>query len=147
MRKWWLKSFEDLSKKELYNLLQLRAEVFVVEQNCPYQDLDGKDLEALHLCCQENDTVIAYSRILDRDISYPGHSSIGRVIVKTSHRQQDIGRELMRRSITGCRENYPHPIKISAQCYLEKFYREFGFQPVGASYLEDDIPHIAMILE
>ncbi|HKK88538.1 MAG TPA: GNAT family N-acetyltransferase [Saprospiraceae bacterium] len=147
MRKWWLKSFEDLGTKELYNLLQLRAEVFVVEQNCPYQDLDGKDLQALHLCCQENDSIIAYSRILDKGISYPGHASIGRVIVKERHRKHNLGRELMRRSIDSCRENYSGPIKISAQCYLENFYRAFGFEPLGASYLEDDIPHIAMTLE
>ncbi len=147
MRKWWLKAFENLSTNELYNVLQLRAEVFVVEQNCPYQDLDGKDIGGLHLCCVENNCIIAYSRILDRGISYPYFTSIGRVIVKASHRQRDLGHELMRKSIASCKENYRGPIKISAQCYLKTFYRSHGFEPIGESYLEDDIPHIAMILK
>lgn len=147
MRKWRLKSFQELTVDELYNVLQLRAEVFVVEQNCPYQDLDGKDRDALHLCLLENEMLIAYSRILAQGLSYKNYSSIGRVIVKDTHRQLDLGRALMQKSIDCCKRNYPGSIKISAQCYLEKFYRSFGFRTVGDSYLEDDIPHIAMILD
>lgn len=138
--------FEELTTQQLYQILRLRQEVFVVEQNCPYLDVDGKDLNAFHILMYHNDILIAYARLLSKGISYPEHASIGRVINKSDYRGKGIGKLLMEYSIKKMHLLYPgQPIKISAQTYLDKFYSKLGFEKVGSGYLEDDIPHQAMV--
>lgn len=139
-----LSTFEQLSNKELYAIMQLRSEVFVVEQNCAYQDLDGKDIDTLHLSAWENDEIIAYARILKPGLSYK-ESAIGRVVVSPKHRGKGYGIELMNKAINVCLNEFnTNVIIISAQKYLEKFYTDLGFVSEGEGYLEDDIPHIKM---
>lgn len=146
MYNWQLISFQNLSTEQLYKILTLRAEVFVVEQNCAYQDADGKDLLAHHLCCFKNNELVAYARLLPPGVSYQ-ESSIGRVLSKFTDRRTGIGRELMKNAISNCIKLYPGvPIRIGAQLYLKKFYESFDFQQVTETYLEDGIPHIEMIL-
>lgn len=145
--KFRFKHFEELTTLELYKILQLRSEVFVVEQNCVYQDIDDKDTVGHHLMCFKNEELLAYARVLKPGISYTDYSSIGRVCAKQTHRQLGLGKELMLQAILHCQELYPEAkIKISAQSYLLKFYTELGFEAIGEEYLEDDIPHRAMIL-
>jgi ElaA protein len=140
-----VKSFEVLTKKELYNLLQLRSEVFVVEQDCVYQDIDGKDQKALHVLGFKDDKLIAYTRIF-KPGDYFTEASIGRVVVTKNERQFKYGYDIMKASINAIKTHYNEGlIKISAQCYLKQFYTNLGFKAVGEEYLEDDIPHIAMI--
>ncbi len=141
--------FAQLSLQQLYELLALRQEVFVVEQDCPYLDADGKDEPAHHLLGYNTQgQLIAYARLLPPGISYPEYASIGRVITAMPARRTGAGKALMRESLQWCRQLYGAvPVKISAQVYLLKFYRSFGFQEVGEEYLEDDIPHIAMVRE
>ncbi|MGA1225841.1 MAG: GNAT family N-acetyltransferase [Tamlana sp.] len=140
-----VKSFEVLTKKELYNLLQLRSEVFVVEQDCVYQDIDGKDQKALHVLGFKDDKLIAYTRIF-KPGDYFTEASIGRVVVTKNERQFKYGYDIMKASINAIKTHYNEDlIKISAQCYLKQFYTNLGFKAVGEEYLEDDIPHIAMI--
>jgi ElaA protein len=142
---WILKAFEDLTPIELYKILQLRNEVFIVEQNCPYQDMDNKDLKAFHLMGMHNNRLIAYSRLLSPGISY-SESSIGRVVSSPSFRKTGIGKELMEENIKRIRELFhTDTIRIGAQQYLQKFYESFGFFQEGPSYLEDNIPHIIML--
>lgn len=142
-----VKSYQELSKEELYALLQLRAEVFVVEQDCVYQDLDGKDGKALHVLGFKGDTLIAYTRLFPPG-AYFEQASIGRVVVQEKERAHKYGYDLMKRSIAAVEENYnTTSIKISAQTYLKRFYNNLGFQEVGEGYLEDGIPHIGMIKE
>ena len=142
-----IKSFKDLSAEEIYRLLQLRSEVFVVEQNCVYLDPDGRDLIAYHTLMYEQDELLGYARILPP--SSPNHSpSIGRVVVDKKHRGSKFGHELMnyciRQSIHLFRSK---EIVISAQAYLIRFYSSLGFIVKGESYLEDNIPHIKMCYE
>jgi len=127
--------------------MRLRQEVFVVEQNCPYLDADGKDQASYHLLGFGPDReVLAYTRILPKGISYPEYCCIGRVATAKKARGIGAGKEIMLQSIKLCKEVFPEQkIKISAQTYLDKFYTELGFQYTGDSYLEDDIPHQAMI--
>jgi|SRR5690606_18199880 len=141
---WQIKRFNELSPDELYQIMALRLEVFVVEQNCVYQDADGKDHEALHLFASENGSITAYCRIFGPGI-YFEDSSIGRVIVKESFRGSGLGHELMKRAIQIIKSRFGNGIRISAQEYLLEFYRSHGFEPVGEGYLEDGIPHIAMV--
>lgn len=142
-----IKSFQDLTTAELYAILQLRTEVFVVEQNCVYQDMDGKDSKALHIIGKNKDEIIAYTRIF-RPGDYMNQACIGRVVVKKSERQGGFGKEIMLASIKAVKDKFKETtIHISAQTYLQKFYRELGFIAVGETYLEDDIPHILMIKE
>jgi len=142
-----IKSYQELTKEELYNLLQLRSEVFVVEQDCIYQDIDGKDQKALHVLGYKNNQIIAYTRLFDSG-DYFDTPSIGRVVVKQAERKFKFGHELMKVSINAIKDNYQDKvITISAQLYLQKFYESHGFIVVGEQYLEDDIPHIRMILE
>jgi ElaA protein len=141
------KQFDQLTLDELYLLLQLRSEVFVVEQNCVYQDIDDKDRHGFHLLGYLDMHLVAYSRILPLGVSYLDYCSIGRVCTKQTHRQLGLGKSLMQKAIQHCHELYPDTkIKISAQSYLLKFYTEIGFEAIGEEYLEDDIPHQAMIL-
>ncbi len=144
-----VKRFSDLSLDELYALLALRQEIFIVEQNCPYLDADGKDQSAFHvLAFSEQGELAAYTRLLSKGISYPEYCSIGRVICKKTFRQTGLGKEIMQHSIKSCTQLFPNQvIKISAQVYLDRFYKSLGFKPIGEEYLEDDIPHQAMIYQ
>lgn len=141
----YIKTFNELSKKELYYILLLRSEVFVVEQDCVYQDIDGKDEKALHILGIKNDTIVAYTRCF-KPGDYFKEASIGRVVVKKSQRKLKYGNDIMSASIEAIEHHYNTAIiKLSAQCYLDKFYINMGFKPIGEEYLEDGIPHIAMI--
>jgi ElaA protein len=144
---WTVKKFEELTINELYDLLALRAEVFVVEQNCVYQDVDGKDTKALHVLGKENNNLVAYTRIF-KPGDYFKEASIGRVVVSPNVRGRKLGYDLMKQSIEAVKTYFQTTnIHISAQCYLMDFYKNLGFEPRGESYLEDDIPHIAMFLD
>lgn len=139
------KSFSKLSTKELYDILQLRAEVFVVEQNCVYQDIDGKDEKALHVIGFKKDKIVAYCRIF-KPGDYFEKASIGRVVVAQKERKFGYGHIIFQHSMDAVETHFKETsIKISAQLYLKKFYESHGFVQVGEGYLEDDIPHIAMI--
>ena len=139
--------YQDLGQERLYEILKLRLEVFVVEQKCAYQDLDNKDEKALHLVGEENNKIIAYTRIF-RKGDFFKNSSIGRVMVKKEYRNKDYGRIIMRRSIEKLKEDpKEEKIELSAQKYLLKFYSELGFEKKGEEYLEDNIPHVKMILK
>ncbi|APY10961.1 GNAT family N-acetyltransferase [Seonamhaeicola sp. S2-3] len=139
------KTFSQLTTQELYSLLQLRSEVFVVEQDCVYQDIDGKDQKALHILGYNNDILVAYTRIF-KPGDYFDKASIGRVVVAKNKRQFKYGNAIMEASIKAIKTYFNEStIKISAQCYLKRFYNNLGFKEVGAEYLEDNIPHIAMI--
>ncbi len=140
-----VKNFEELTVFELYDLLQLRSEVFVVEQDCVYQDLDGKDSKALHLIGKKEGKVVAYTRCFGPGI-YFEEASIGRVVVESEQRKYGYGHHIMQASIKAIKTHYnAEIIKISAQTYLRKFYESQDFKQVGEGYLEDGIPHIAMI--
>lgn len=147
MLKYQCLPFNELSNNQLYDLLQLRQDVFVVEQNCPYLDADGKDQNSYHVLGYDNHYKLqAYTRLVPKGISYTNYSSIGRVITSSSIRGKNQGKPLMNFSIAKCLDIWPtDSIKISAQTYIVKFYRSLGFEEVGEEYLEDDIPHIAMI--
>lgn len=139
-----IKLFSKLSTIELYNLLQLRAEVFVVEQNCVYQDIDGKDEKAIHVLGYSNGDLVAYSRLFNKGY-YFDEASIGRVVVRPKYRDKKFGHDLMRISIEAIKENFNETaITISAQEYLKKFYESHGFIQTSEMYLEDNIPHIQM---
>jgi ElaA protein len=140
-----IKRFNELSASELYQLLQLRSEVFVVEQNCVYQDIDGKDEKALHLLGKIDNKVVAYSRIF-KVKDYFDNASIGRVAIAEKFRAQKWGHQLMQEAISGIENNFGiQSITISAQLYLKKFYESHGFVQIGKTYLEDGIPHIEML--
>lgn len=140
-----VKSFNQLTLEELYYLLQLRSEVFVVEQDCVYQDVDGKDQNALHVIGKKENTIVAYTRIF-KPGDYFKEASIGRVVVSKKFRHLSHGYELMVASVKAVETSFnTSEIKLSAQKYLEKFYNNLGFKTIGESYLEDGIPHIAMI--
>ncbi|RAV29351.1 GNAT family N-acetyltransferase [Sinomicrobium soli] len=140
-----VKSFDELSLRELYDILRLRSEVFVVEQDCVYQDIDGRDSGALHLIGKKGDEVVAYTRIF-RPGMYFEEASIGRVVVKGNYRQYGYGHDIIKASITAIANHFSEKrIRISAQEYLVRFYEKHGFEQEGEGYLEDGIPHIAMI--
>jgi ElaA protein len=144
MVNWLIKRFDELSLDELYNILQLRSEVFIVEQNCVYNDPDGKDQSAWHLMAIEDGKLVAYTRILSPGVAYH-HPAIGRVVTSSSKRRSGLGRELMKRSIEACEKLFGKTsITLSAQVYLQSFYESLGFIVVGEEYLEDGIPHIKM---
>ena len=139
--------YNELTTNQLYSILKLRAEVFVVEQNCAYQDLDNKDNKALHLIGEINNEIIAYTRIFKKG-DYFTNSSIGRVLVKKEFRKKELGKVIMEKSIEIIKKNTKEEkIEISAQKYLAKFYKDLGFKKTGKEYLEDNIPHIKMILK
>ena len=139
------KKFSELTLNELYEILQLRSEVFVVEQNCVYQDIDFKDEKALHVFGQKNDKIIAYTRIF-KPGDYFNEASIGRVVVVENEREHGYGHIIMNYSIEAIHSFFDEKvIKISAQKYLKEFYESHEFIQVGEEYLEDDIPHIAMV--
>ncbi|MDT0553632.1 GNAT family N-acetyltransferase [Urechidicola vernalis] len=140
-----IKSFDELTTSELYKIIQIRTEIFVVEQDCVYQDLDFKDQKALHLFFTKNEEIIAYTRLF-KPGDYFTEASIGRVVVRESARKDGLGHILMKASISAIEAHFnTKNIKIGAQTYLEKFYESHGFKQVGEGYLEDGIPHIHMV--
>ncbi|MGA8137514.1 MAG: GNAT family N-acetyltransferase [Pseudomonas gingeri] len=143
---WLCKHHGDLSKEQLYSILQLRTEVFVVEQKCPYQEVDGRDLEGdtCHLMAWRDDRLVAYLRLLDPE-SQGGDVVIGRVVIAPEARGQGLGHELMAQALKQAGKLWPQvPIYLSAQAHLQAYYGSYGFEVVGEVYLEDDIPHIGM---
>ncbi len=146
---WQLKLFSQLSTMQLYQLLKLRVDVFVVEQKCPYPELDGKDhlQDVYHLLGYQGDTLIACARLLPKGVSYPS-VSIGRVAIAKGHRGGGLGHLLVQEALGACDQLWPkESIEIGAQEHLSKFYQQHGFIATSAMYLEDDIPHIDMKLE
>ena len=142
---WKVKSFDQLNTAELYALLKVRQEVFVVEQNCPYLDADDYDQKALHLWGEFKGEIVAYCRIFAPAIKYD-EASIGRVLSNNNYRGHNLGRILMRNATATIESRFrTKNVRISAQDYLLKFYGEFGFEDTGKKYLEDDIPHTEMI--
>tara|TARA_B100000768_G_C11284793_1_gene381640 strand:+ start:14077 stop:14532 length:456 start_codon:yes stop_codon:yes gene_type:complete len=139
-----VKKFSELSLDDLYKIIQLRIDVFVVEQDCPYSDLDDKDQNATHLYYEtEEGEIIGYIRILDKGVSYK-EIAIGRVIIKESCRKYKLGHQLMQDGIDYIRSLGETEIRISAQEHLREFYERLGFEKMGGMYLEDNIPHIQM---
>ncbi len=146
--KWILKKYNELTLEEFHNILQLRINVFVVEQNCPYPELDGKDKIAYHFyaVADENSSqILAYTRLF-KPGDYYQQAAIGRVVVQPEYRNTGLGHQLIQRSIQQAEKIFhTTEIKIGAQTYLEKFYKSHGFNKVGEEYIEDGIPHIYMI--
>ncbi|WP_434766977.1 GNAT family N-acetyltransferase [Pseudomonas triticicola] len=143
---WICKHHSDLGKEQLYALLKLRSEVFVVEQKCAYPDLDGQDLEGdtYHLMGWEEDQLMAYLRLLDPE-SQGGDVVIGRVITAPAGRGKGLGHAMMEQALKQAQKHWPQvPIYLSAQAHLQGYYGKYGFVAVGEEYLEDDIPHIGM---
>ncbi len=144
---WTYKPYETLTLQELYAVLKLRVDVFVVEQNCAYPELDGKDHLALHLIGTVGREIVAYARIFPPEVLYPGMASIGRVVIKDTHRGQDRGHALMEEGIHRIRQDYDDvTIRISAQSYLRSFYEQQGFKAISEEYLWDGIVHLDMDL-
>ena len=140
-----IKTFNQLTLQELYEILKLRSEVFVVEQNCPYQDIDSKDEKALHIIGKIEEQVIGYTRCFGPGL-YFEEAAIGRVVIREKFRKFGYGSKIMKVSMEAINKRYATDlIKLSAQTYLIKFYESLGFKTIGESYLEDGIPHIAMI--
>ncbi|MDN3723067.1 GNAT family N-acetyltransferase [Aequorivita sp. SDUM287046] len=140
-----VKNFEELSTTELYEVLQLRAEIFVMEQDCVYQDIDGKDERAIHIMGWEDGNLVAYARCF-RAGDYFDEASIGRVLVRENYRKLGYGHKITKASIEAIESIFKaEKIKISAQIYLVIFYESHGFKTIGDRYMEDGIPHIAMI--
>lgn len=140
-----VKKFSELKLTELYDILQLRSEVFVVEQDCVYQDIDGKDVEALHVIGYKEKRIVAYTRCFKPGY-YFDEAAIGRVVVQHSERKFGYGHEIMKASAKAILDHYhTGKIKLSAQQYLIRFYESHGYRTTGEGYLEDGIPHIAMI--
>lgn len=142
---WQTALFNELSQLQLYAALRLRQQVFAIEQDSLYLDLDNKDQQAVHMLCWEGDELLAYQRCLTPGVSYP-ESSIGRIVVAAQARGRQLGLELVQRGIAHNLERWPqHGIRISAQAYLERFYTDLGFEVRGDVYAEDGIPHIQML--
>ena len=140
-----IKKFSELSTEEIYNILKLRSEVFVVEQNCVYQDIDEKDKKATHLFIEKNNEIIAYTRIFKKGDYYEENPSIGRVVVSKKERGKKLGKEIMLNSIKFIKKELEgRKIELSAQKYLDKFYKDLDFYSEGEDYLEDGIPHQRM---
>jgi ElaA protein len=140
-----LKHFTQLNTTELYDLLQLRSEVFVVEQDCVYQDIDGKDEKALHILGYKNKKLVAYTRVF-KPGDYFEAASIGRVVVAVNERKHKFGYDIMNAAMEAVKKQFnTNKITISAQTYLKRFYNKLGFFETGEPYLEDGIPHIKMI--
>lgn len=143
---WVWSSFEELNIYQLYEALRLRESIFIVEQDVPYIDIDGKDKHCIHLMGYVAHEMVAYMRIVPLDLFEAGYFSLGRVVVRPDLRGTGIGREMVRTGIAYLDKiRDGHPIKISSQLYLKKFYASFGFVAQGEPYLEDRIPHIAMV--
>lgn len=144
---WVLKKFDDLTPHELYAILRLRNEVFVVEQTCAFQDADNNDQGSYHLMGFDNDTLVAYTRLVPPGLTYE-QASIGRVVTAPAVRRYGVGKKLMQQSIDTLYKLFGNrAIKIGAQLYLKSFYESFGFIQAGNMYLEDGIEHIHMLKE
>lgn len=143
------KDFNSLDTQELYDLLKLRSAVFVVEQDCVYLDMDDLDQQAVHLLgCNTDEKLVAYARILPKDIPYTGYCSIGRIISSSELRGKGLGKEIMEKCLDFCWNRHQGtPIKIMAQYYLLEFYQSFGFTALGEKFPEDGIWHINMVRE
>lgn len=140
-----IKKFNELSNDELYSILKLRSEVFVVEQQCVYEDCDGKDKRSYHLFSKEDNEIILYLRILEKNVSYD-EISIGRVLVSKNCRGKGLGKQMLGSAIEFIENSLNEKVvRISAQKYLLKFYSDLRFVKVSDMYLEDDIPHIEML--
>ena len=147
MLQWSCKPFNELTLDELYAILRLRSEVFVVEQKCIFLDADGKDQASLHLMGWESGSLAAYCRLLPPGLSY-SDASIGRVITSLAARRTGAGKQMMPRAIQICKDRFQNAsIRISAQAYLIPFYSSFGFEQVSEIYLEDDQDHAEMLLQ
>ncbi|WP_164682240.1 GNAT family N-acetyltransferase [Streptococcus hyointestinalis] len=139
---WTIKPFEELTTKELFDIYYLRTAVFVVEQECYYQEVDEADLKSFHVCLTKDSELVAYCRLI------PDQESIhlGRVVVPKAHRKDGYGRDLVQTALDYCKEHFPNlPVHAQAQSYLQNFYASFGFEPISDVYLEDGIPHLDMI--
>lgn len=145
---WTCKKFDELSAAELYTILKLRSEVFVVEQNCVYPDIDGKDMQSYHVCGWLNgELLVAYARLLPPGLAFE-EASIGRVVSSPAHRKDGYGRTLMQKAIENTQSLFnTSAIRIGAQQYLLEFYKSLGFMASGDPYLEDGIPHVEMVLD
>ena len=142
-----IKTFYRLEREELYQILRLRSEVFVVEQDCIYQDLDNKDQKAIHIFLKENENIIAYTRVFKKG-DYYKNPSIGRVVVSKNERGKELGKKIMKSSIDYIKKNQlGEKIELSAQKYLDKFYKDLDFYTIGKEYMEDGIPHQRMLLD
>ncbi|WP_424924482.1 GNAT family N-acetyltransferase [Bacillus safensis] len=141
--KWTCQTFEQLSKEDLYLILMERVNVFVVEQTCPYPEIDHRDQEAFHLIAKENGTIVAYCRIFQNGIMYK-EASIGRILV-THGRKKGYGKMLLIKALEKLSELGETSVKIQAQAYLKSFYESFGFKAVSDVYDEDGIPHLDMV--
>ena len=140
--KWICKNYNELSTIELYEILKIRQEVFIIEQNCNYLDADGYDKQSKHLFAFQHDQIIAYMRIVNAGLIY-NNVSFGRILVRKEYRQQGIGKKIIKKGLSLFSTN--ETIVMSAQVYLKKFYQDFGFICVGPEYLEDDIVHVKMV--
>ncbi|WP_367269805.1 GNAT family N-acetyltransferase [Roseateles sp.] len=142
---WACIPFAELSTAQLYDLLALRSEVFVVEQNCVFLDIDGVDRQTWHLLGSDAAGLKAYARLLPPGMKSPTDAVIGRVVTAPAARGGGAGRALMARAIADCERLWPgHAVTLHAQAHLERFYAGFGFAPVGTPYVEDGIPHVEM---
>ena len=140
-----VKTFQELSTGELYDLLQLRSEIFVVEQECVYQDIDGKDLDALHVLGYKDEKLVAYTRVL-KPGAYYKEAAVGRVAVRAGERSHNYGKDIMMASLDAVKRYFNETaVRLSAQVYLTRFYTDMGFETIGEEYLEDGIPHIEML--
>ena len=145
MIQWRLDRFDELSARRLYLLMKLRQDVFVVEQNCPYPDFDGRDFPSLHLSAWRDDRPVAYLRVIPPEVHKSGCPSLGRVCTSFEVRRTGLGRELVRRGLDLVAANWPgKDCQIGAQAYLRRFYESFGFAINGDGYDEDGIPHFPM---
>lgn len=143
---WTCKHFSDLTAEEFHDILRVRIGVFIIEQNCPYPEIDGKDKDAYHIFGRDDENeIVAVSRILKKGVSYY-ECSIGRVATSSKARLSGIGMEMMKFNLENIQILFGKTdVRISAQEYLKSFYEKFGFVKVSESYLEDDIPHIEML--
>jgi len=142
---WHYKGFDELAPRELYDIFHLRVMVFMVEQDCLYNEVDGKDLKCSHLWCETDGKILAYCRIVPPGVSYT-EPSIGRVVSHPEFRHLKLGYQLMRHSLEIIENHYEtQSARISAQSYLKNFYEKFGFRQVSEEYLEDGLPHMEML--
>ncbi len=139
-----IKSFEQLNKAEFYEIIQLRIAVFIIEQNCPYQDLDGDDDQCLHMWVEEEGEIASYLRINPAGCRF-AEPSLGHIVTKMAYRNKGLAEIVINKAIEVLCEDQPQPIRISAQSHLEKYYKKFGFIKASEEYLEDNIPHIEML--
>ncbi|KIL48693.1 GNAT family N-acetyltransferase [Jeotgalibacillus campisalis] len=141
---WTLHTFEELTVQQLYEILMARNAIFVVEQECAYQEIDGHDPKSAHLTLKDGEELVAYARLLPAGVKYPS-PSIGRIIVNPAYRGSGQGRKLLEKSLDIMVNDWgAEEIKLQAQVYLRDFYHSFGFEETSAEYLDDGIPHVDM---